>query len=181
MTLTDWLFDLALIAIVFVQIRRRRLTLHSLLLPIAIVAVVVEEYLRSIPTGAADLALVAACATTGLTLGALAGRTTHLSVGPDGHPYAKAGAVAAVLWVVGVSFRLAFQLWVTHGGGLSLVRFDLAHGLVTEAWVAALILMSLGEVLARTAVLAVRAHALGTGLVRERRPAGIMGCGDPTA
>lgn len=181
MSLSDYVLDLALIGVVFIQLRGRRLTARSLLLPVAIVAYVAAEYLRSVPTGAADLALVAACTAAGLTLGTLTGVTTRVTKGADGRPFARAGATAAALWVLGVGFRFAFQLYASHGGGVHLYHFDVSHHLSTAAWVAALVLMAMGEVLARTAVLAVRAfRPAGSGLHRLARPA-MMDAGEPSA
>ena len=159
MTLTDYVIDLALIGIVVLQIRGRRLTTRTLLLPVVLVAWAARNYLHSIPTAGNDLILIAVCTGVGLTLGAAAGWFTRVSPGPDGSPIAKAGAVAAVLWVLGVGFRFAFQEYATHGGERTIAHFSAAHAITTgQAWVAALVLMAIGEALARTAVLAARAY-----------------------
>jgi hypothetical protein len=157
MTITDWVLDIALIGIVFLQIRGRRLTARNLLLPVAIVAYVAIDFLKSVPTSGNNLVLVGLCTALGVGLGAGAGFATRLHAGPGGTVLAKAGALAAVLWVVGVGMRLAFQLYATHGGGASIARFSAQHSLSIGGWVAALILMAIGEALARTAVLAARA------------------------
>jgi hypothetical protein len=177
MTLTDYAIDIALIAVVFIQVRGRRLTARSMLVPVVLVGWAAASYLHGIPTAGNDLPLVATAAAVGITLGVLCALFTTIRPGPDGHPVAKAGLIAGVLWVVGVGTRLAFQVYVTHGGAPALGRFSAAHSITsTEAWVAALILMAMGEALARTAVLAFRAfsgspsHVLG-------RP-GIMNAGD---
>lgn len=47
MTLTDYVLDLALIGIVFLQIRGRQLTARSLLLPVGITLWVARTYLHS--------------------------------------------------------------------------------------------------------------------------------------
>lgn len=178
MTLTDYIIDLALIGIVVLQIRGRRLTGRALLLPVVLVAWAAKTYLHSIPTAGNDLILIGVCAATGITLGTAAGWLTRVTAGPDGSPIAKAGVAAAVLWVLGVGFRFAFQLYATHGGGRSIAHFSATHAITTDqAWVAALVLMALGEALARTAVLAARAyrpsmHTIG-------RPA-MMATGDRT-
>jgi hypothetical protein len=161
MTLSDYALDIALIGLVFLQIRGRRLTVRSLILPIALVGIAANSYLHGIPTAGNDLVLVVAGAAAGVGLGALAGAFTSVRQGADGHPVAKAGMVAALLWVLGVGTRLAFQVYTTHGGEGTIARFSSAHAITSgEAWVAALILMALGEVLARTLVLGVRAYAV---------------------
>lgn len=159
MTVTDYVLDLALIGIVLVQIRGRRLTLRSLLLPVAIVAWVAHNYLSSVPTAGNDLLLVGLCSGVGVALGGAAGLLTRITRDTEGTPIARAGAAAAALWVLGVGFRFAFQEYATHGGGAAIAHFSAAHAITSgQAWVAALVLMAIGEALARTAVLAARAY-----------------------
>ena len=181
MSLSDYVLDLALIGVVFVQIRGRRLTARSLILPVAIVAYVAQQYLKAIPTAGNDLVLIVACAAAGTTLGTLAGLFTKVTRTDDGRPFARAGAAAAALWVVGVGFRFAFQLYASHGGGLRIYRFDLAHHLSTDAWVAALVLMAIGEALARTAVLGVRAFGPAWNVLHSSPRRSIIGAGEPSA
>lgn len=158
MTTSDYILDLALIGIVFLQIRGRRLSARSLLLPIVIVAIVAKDYLHSIPTAGNDLILIAGCTALGIALGAGAAVWTRLHRGADGTLIAKAGWIAATLWVLGVGCRFAFQEYATHGGGAAIARFSAHHGITTmEAWVTALVLMALGEAVTRTAVLGARA------------------------
>jgi hypothetical protein len=157
MTFSDYVIDIALIAIVLFQIRGRRLTVHSLLLPLGIVGYVVVEYLKGIPTGGNDLILIGLCTGVGALLGALAAVFTSVTRDGAGFAVAKAGVAAAALWVLGVGMRLAFQLYVTHGGADSVGQFSSQHQLAENAWVDALILMALAEAVVRTGVLAWRA------------------------
>jgi hypothetical protein len=169
MTFTDYLIDISLIALVLVQIRGRRLTTRALLLPLAIVGYVAYSYLRGVPTAGNDLFLVAGCAALGATLGGLSGKFTSVYPDGDGVPMAKAGLIAATLWVLGTGARLAFQLYATHGGGAAIGRFSVAHSITSaSAWTAALILMALSEAVCRTAILAWRANT-----VRRQAPAGV--------
>jgi len=159
MTLTDYVIDLALIGIVVLQVRGRKLTRRTLLLPVVLTGWAALTYLHSIPTAGNDLTLVAVCAAAGVILGTAAGAFTRVTAGVDGSPVAKAGLAAAVLWVVGVGFRFAFQLYATHGGAAAIGRFSAHHAITSgQAWVAALVLMAIGEALARTAVVAARAY-----------------------
>ena len=175
MTATDYAIDISLIAVVLLQVRGRRLTTRSLLLPVAIVAWVAAKYLRGIPTAGNDLVLVVSCTAAGVLLGTLCGLFTTVTAGERG-PFAKAGALAAGLWVVGVGTRLAFQLYASYGGATAIGRFSAAHDITSsEAWVAALILMAIGEALARTGVLAARAHRIAPSHVRT--PAAMIGVG----
>jgi hypothetical protein len=62
-----------------------------------------------------------------VTLGVLGGLATHVR-GEEGHGYARAGAVAAGLWVTSMSARLGFILWASDtAGGAALGRFSEAH------------------------------------------------------
>jgi hypothetical protein len=165
MTLTDYLLDLGLIGLVFLQIRGRRLTTRTLLIPVLLVGWAAFNYLHGIPTAGNDLVLVVGAAAAGVSLGVLCALFTSVELGPDGHPFAKAGVAGACLWVFGVGTRLAFQLYVSHGGEATIGRFSASHSITSgQAWVAALILMAMGEALARTGVLALR----GRGVLTER-------------
>jgi hypothetical protein len=161
MTFSDYLIDITLIALVLVQIRSRRLTVKALVLPLGLVSYVAYEYLRGVPSSHNDLFLVVGAAVVGATLGGLAGRFTSVTRAADGSVWAKAGAAAATLWILGTGGRLAFQLYASHGGGSSIAHFSAAHGITSAtAWTAALILMALSEATMRTGVLGWRFYSL---------------------
>jgi hypothetical protein len=168
MTFTDYLIDISLIGLVLFQVRGRRLTTRQLLLPVGLVVFVAYTYLRAVPTAGNDLVLVIGCAALGALLGGLAGRFTSVTAGKDGVPFAKAGLVAAALWILGTGGRLAFQVYATHGGGAAIAHFSATHSITTvTAWTSALILMALSEAVVRTGILGWRAAA-----VRRRALAG---------
>jgi len=162
MTFTDYLLDGILIALVLLQIRGRRISVHTLLPPIGIVAFAAVDYLHGVPTTGNNLVLVVAGALTGLALGIGCGLATAVFRNSAGAAIAKAGPVAAVQWLAGVSARLAFSEYGSHGGQAAIVRFSAAHHITSaEAWVACLVFMALAEVLSRTAVIAIKFAALG--------------------
>jgi hypothetical protein len=114
---------------------------------------------------------------------------SYLHPQANGSFLAKAGFVAAALWIVGVGSRLAFELYATHGGGASIAHFSATHSITSaEAWTSALILMAFAEVLSRTGVLAwrarsslVRTRPLPVAVETPRRPmveSGIMGASE---
>ena len=165
MTFSDYLIDITLVAIVLVQMRGRKLTARALLLPVAIVGYVAITYLKAIPMSGNDLFLVVGCAAVGATLGGLAARFTAVRADGDGIPVAKAGLVAAALWILGTGCRLAFQLYASHGGAPAIERFSVNHSITAAtAWSASLILMAISEAIVRTGVLAWRGH-----LVQQRQ------------
>ncbi|MFB6524351.1 hypothetical protein [Streptomyces sp. NPDC056401] len=159
MTTTEWITDIALILIVFRQLREGRLDLKSFLIPLGIVAFVAYSYLDTIPTAGNDLALIAVLVGAGAALGIAGGVYTRIRT-VDGHVLIKAGVVSAVLWVVGMGARMGFQLWVEHGGGADVARFSVTHQITGDkAWVAAFVLMALTEVVTRLATIFVRSRA----------------------
>ena len=169
MTTSDYLIDISLIALVLVQVKRRRLTVKALLLPLGIVAYVAYSYLKGIPTAHNDLVLVVGAAVVGATLGALAGAFTSVTRGPDG-VFAKAGLAAAGLWILGTGGRLGFQIWATHGGGPAIAHFSATHGITSAtAWTSGLILMALSEATMRTGILAWRSGLLAPGAATALR------------
>ena len=76
MTFTDYLLNGLLVALVVVQVRGRRLSPRSLLLPIAIAGYIALNYLHYVPTEGNDLALALVGAALGLTLGTACGLAT---------------------------------------------------------------------------------------------------------
>ncbi|PZF62182.1 hypothetical protein DEI92_01350 [Curtobacterium sp. MCBD17_034] len=166
MTITDWLIDGTLLGLVVLQLRGRRLGIVQLLLPIALVAVAVLHYGHALPTTADGVLLVLLGPAVGVTLGIGAAALTRVWR-KDGHPFARATPAAAALWVLGMGFRLAFQLWANSAAGqMHLTTFSVEHRIEESAWVDALLLMAVGEVLGRTVVLFVRGRIVGA----RRRP-----------
>ncbi|CDR09144.1 hypothetical protein [Streptomyces iranensis] len=167
MTTTEWITDIALILVVFRQLREGRLDLKSFLIPLGIVAFVVRTYLDGVPTAGNDLVLVGALMGVGAVLGVAGGVYTRVRA-LGGDILVKAGAVSAALWVLGMGARMGFQLWVEHGGGADdVARFSVAHHITgDQAWVAAFVLMALTEVVTRLATIFLR-----SGLVPREQPA----------
>lgn len=158
MSLEEYAFNLLLVAVVIRQLRGRHLTPLGLLWPLGLVLWAAVSYLHGIPTAGNDLPLTVVGAAAGAVLGVACAVLTRVFADGDGRIMAKATGLAALLWVVGVGSRLAFALYGEHGGGPSIARFSAAHAITsTAAWTACLILMSLSEVVGRTAVLGLRA------------------------
>ncbi|MEU8825348.1 hypothetical protein [Streptomyces sp. NPDC048636] len=160
MTTTEWITDLALILIVFRQLREGRLGPKSYLLPLGIVSFVGYKYLHTVPTGGNDLVLIGTLVGVGAVLGVAGGVFTRIRVVGE-HVLIKAGVISAALWVIGMGARLGFQQWVEHGGADDVARFSADHHITGEqAWVAALLLMALTEVITRLATIFVRSRLL---------------------
>lgn len=156
MTTTDWLIDIALLLVVLRQIRESHIDARFVLLPLGMVAWAAHSYLHDIPTAGNDIALVAVFVAIGAALGIGGGLATRVRES-GGRALAKAGVVAAALWIIGMGTRMGFTLWTEHGGGPSVERFSLAHHITSsDAWVAALVLMALTEVVTRIGVIVVK-------------------------
>jgi hypothetical protein len=87
-------------------------------------------------------------------------------------------ALAAGMWVGGVGARLAFALAASNGAGPAIARFSVAHHITgSAAWVAALVMMALADVLTRLVVICLRGRRLaGTApAVLAPVPAGVGG------
>ncbi|MFG3162195.1 hypothetical protein ACGFY8_20290 [Streptomyces sp. NPDC048232] len=160
MTTTEWITDIVLVLVVFRQLREGRLDRKTFLIPLGIVAFVAYSYLDSVPTAGNDLVLIAALTAVGAALGVAGGVYTRIRA-LDGHLMIKAGAVSAILWVLGMGARMGFQVWVEHGGGTDdVARFSVAHHITSDqAWVTAFVMMAVTEVVTRVATIYLRSRA----------------------
>jgi hypothetical protein len=97
-------------------------------------------------------------------MGAVGGLATRLRRGADGRPLGRAGWLAVGMWVAGVGARMAFAFAATHGAGPAIGRFSLAHHITgSAAWVAALVMMALADVLTRLVIIYARGRRLAAG------------------
>ena len=159
MTTTDYLINGMLVLLVLRKLRERRLDVHSLVLPLVLVGFAAHNYLHVIPAGGNDLVLIAGLTASGALLGGLAGRFTHVRAGSDGVARARAGWVAAALWVTGIGSRMAFSFLSDHGARHAIAHFSVVNHITgSDAWTAAFVLMALAEVTARLVTLYWRGH-----------------------
>ena len=154
MTFTDYLINIVLIGLVILQIRGSRLDLRTAIRPVILVAIAAAYYLRAFPTAGNDVTLYAVLGGIGLVLGIGCGATTRVWRASDGHGYAKAGVIAAVLWIIGIGKSLGFEEFMSHGGTHAIVSFSIAHDITSQnAWVAGLVTMALAEVISEIVVI----------------------------
>jgi hypothetical protein len=166
MTTTEYALNFALVGLVALQIRGIKVTKAALVFPVAMTLWVALSLLKSIPTGGNDLVLELGGAVAGASLGALAGLATAVTrTGTSA--VAKAGAVAAFLWVAGIGARVTFSLWVGHGGAATIRDFSVAHHITGgPAWGTAFILMALSEVITRTGIIYLKTRRSGAVIER---------------
>ena len=161
MSTTDYLIDSALVLLVLLQIKERKLTTHALVRPIVILGVAVANYFHSVPTGGNDLVLISVFGLTGLTIGVASAIAVRMRRDGDGEVLAKAGWASAFFWVLGMGSRFAFLIWISHGGQSSIVSFSAANAITSgAAWTDALLGMAVFEVLGRSLTMALRRRQL---------------------
>src|SRR5713101_7748283 len=161
MNINMYVINAVLILMVIRQIREHPLDLRSLAVPVLAVGCAAVLFLHSVPVGGNDIALELACVLAGAVMGAVGGLTTHLRLGADGRPLGRAGALAASMWIGGVGARLVFAVAASNGAGPAIARFSIAHHITgSSAWVAALVMMALADVLTRLAVIYLRGRRL---------------------
>jgi len=161
MTIIDYLISSALVLLVIPQILGGRMTWVSVARPVVLVAAAAAYYLRGVPTQGNDVLLDVLLVALGTALGTSCALTTIITPGKDGIPYAKAGIAAAILWVLGMAARFAFQYYANHSGVTAVTNFSVKHQITsTEAWTTALIFMALAEVTSRLIVMRVRGRLL---------------------
>ena len=163
MSINMYVINAILVLMVIRQVREHPLDLRSLAAPVLAVGAAAVLFLRSAP-GGGDIMLEAACVAAGAVMGAIGGLATRLRLGADGRPLARAGALAASMWVGGVGARLAFAIAAGNGAGPAIARFSIAHHITgSAAWVAALVMMALAEVLTRLVTIYLRGRRLADG------------------
>jgi hypothetical protein len=156
-----YVINAILVLMVIRQIREHPLDLRSMAGPVLAVFAAAVLFLHSVPMGGNDLVLELACIAAGAAMGAVSGLTTKLRLGADGRALGRAGWISASLWIAGVGARMAFAIAATNGAGPAIARFSIAHQITgSAAWVAALIMMALADVLTRLAVIYVRGRRL---------------------
>jgi hypothetical protein len=156
MTTTDYLINAVFVLIVLSQARERELDWRSVIIPLAILAYVVQMYVHSIPTAGNDLLLIGALAAVGLVLGIASGLATKVRAGENGRAVARVGWIAGALLIAGISSRLVFEFAVTHGANHAIASFSYANHIGGAAWPVALVMMAVLEVSTRIVLVQIR-------------------------
>ena len=162
--ITTYLVSASLILLVIRQTCEHPPDARSLATPVLAVAAAAVMFLHSVPAGGSDLALEAAGVAAGAAMGAIGGLATKLRLSADGRPPGRAGWLAASTWVGGVGARLALAIAASNGAGPAIARFSVAHHISgSAAWVAALVMMALTDLLTQLVVIYLHGR-------RPRRP-----------
>ena len=157
MTTSTYIFDSALVLLVLLQLKERRMTTRLLVQPLVILGVAVATYFHTIPTAGNDLLLIVAIGLVGATIGIASGFTAIMRRGEGGTVTTRSGWWSGFFWVLGMGSRFAFAVWIAHGGAASIASFSAANSITgSAAWTDALLMMAIGEVVGRTLVQAAR-------------------------
>jgi hypothetical protein len=161
MTTTDYLIDSALVLLVLLQIKERKLTTAAIIRPLVIVGIAVVNYLHGIPTAGNDLVLVVVLGLVGLLIGVASGQAVLMRRDADDDVLARSGWVSGFFWVLGMGSRFAFLIWVNNGGASAIGHFSATHSITSgEAWTVALLAMAVFEVCGRSLIQALRRQQL---------------------
>ena len=172
-----YVINAILVLMVIRQVREHLLDLRSLAALVLAVGAAAVLFLRSVPVGGSERMLEAACVAVGAVMGAIGGLATRLGLGADGLPLGRAGTLAASMWVSGVGARLALAVAAGNGAGQAIARFSIAHHITSSAaWVAALVMMALADMLTQlvTIYLRGRRRAADAAAARPGMPARVL-------
>jgi hypothetical protein len=163
MPTSAWVINLAVLAAVLVSdLGHRKVTVFRLLRPVVLTAVIIGFYVKSVVTNGNGLIFELGLGALGIVLGIAASALFQVRRESDGSAWSTAGATYALLWVVVVGARLAFEDEATTSHALD--HWFATNRLSSNAITDALILMAITMVLARTGGLRVRV------IVSRRRP-----------
>ena len=174
MSVSDYVIDVLLIAVIFRQVRPRELTLRSAVLPLVLMVAAGVIYLRTSPLGGNDVTLIVILTAAGVLLGVLSGSADRLWRDERGRLLARAGVLSVLAWVVGMGFRFGFAYYAYHSGATAVANFSRHHHITgAHIWTTALVLMAFGQVLARVGVLQDRRRRANT-LTKHTAPTGVV-------
>jgi hypothetical protein len=168
-----WLLNLLVLGVLLeADLGRRKIGWFRLLRPLIATAVIVPQYLTSLPTTGHNVALQV----VGIGVGVLLGLACHLFVsvgfgpprrkkakldrkGRSGRPFSRAGFGYAAYWAVIFAGRLVFIYGADHWFAGSLAQFLATHQLSATGFTNALVFMAIAMAVARSALLGVRGWA----------------------
>ncbi len=158
MSVTDYVIDILLIAVIFRQVRPHQLTPRAALLPLVLLAIAGAIYLKPPFTARGnDLALIVILTVAGAVLGVISGLADRVWTDRTGALLYRVSVLSIVAWIAGMGFRFAFQFWAYHSGGPSIARFSVSHDITgASTWTTAFFLMAFGQVIARVGMLQLR-------------------------
>ena len=174
MNINMYVINAVLILMVIRQIREHPLDMRSLAVPVLAVGCAAVLFLHSVPAGGNDIALELACVLAGSVMGAR--RPEHPAAPRCRRPAARPRGRCGGQHVDrrrrrAAGLRGRRNLWRRPGHR----AFSVAHQITgPAAWVAALVMMALADVLTRLVIIYLRGRRLaaGSAVAAARIPAG---------
>ena len=118
MSVTDYVIDILLIAVILRQVRPHPLTPRAALLPLVLLAIAGAIYLKPPFTARGnDLALIVILTVAGAVLGVISGLADQVWTDRAGGLLYRVSVLSVVAWIAGMGVRFAFQFWAYHSGG----------------------------------------------------------------
>lgn len=156
MPTSAWVINLVVLAAVLLSdIGHRKISAFRLVRPVIVTGVIIGFYVKSVSTNGNGLAFELGLAAFGVVLGIVAASLFQVRRESDGFAWSIAGTTYALLWIVVVGARLAFEdeAFTSH----ALDRWFATNSLSANAITDGLIFMAITMVLTRTGGLRVRA------------------------
>ena len=174
MSMNMYLINAILVLMVIRQIREHSLDLRALAVPVLAVGAAAVMFLHSVPAGGTTSRWSCSAFRPARPWARSAAWPPGCAAAQPARPAGRAGVLAASMWVAGIGGRMAFAFAASHGAGPAIGRFSIAHHITgSAAWVAALVMMALADVLTRLVVVYLRGRRLsGTAAARALIPAG---------
>lgn len=165
MSTFDYILGIGALVLILWNMRRHELTDRRLRRPVIIAVVVGISFLHAIPTAGADGVLVGFGALAGIACGTISALATRVERdGTTGAVISAATPLAVAVTAGAFVSRMGFAVAATNGLGPAIGRFS--HGIgvdSAQAWIAALVLMAVADLVVRTLILWRRRSAVAAG------------------
>ena len=165
MSTFDYILGVGALVLIVWNMRRHELTDRSLRRPVIIAAVVAVSFLHAIPTAGGDGVLVGLGLLTGIACGTISALATRVERDAATGAVISAATPLAVAVTAGAfAGRMAFAVAATNGLGPAIGRFSSRIGVDSaQAWIAALVLMAVADLVVRALILWRRRSAVAAG------------------